>query len=84
MQRAGRDCASYANEHCAIYEKDLEQIWPKKDKDRKKKLLKFAEQYGFRLRFYREGLFAIFDKPARHQVVNNALALWPAVVFPTG
>lgn len=64
MHRAGRDWALYENEHCALYENDLEHICPKKDKDRQKKLGKFAEQYGFRLKFYREGLFAIFGKRA--------------------
>jgi hypothetical protein len=42
----------------------LAQICPRKDKDRAKKLVKFAEEYGFRLRFYREGLCAIFGKRA--------------------
>lgn len=64
MDRASKECALYQNEHCALYEKDLEQICPRKDKDRRKKLIKFAEQYGFRLGFYREGLFAIFGKRA--------------------
>ena len=62
MQRARRSWALYQNEHCALYENDLEQICPRKDKDRKQKLVRFAEQYGFRLRFYREGLCAIFGK----------------------
>jgi hypothetical protein len=62
MRRAAKDWAHYANEHCAIYENDLQYICPRKDKDRKKKLRKFAEQYGFRLRFYLEGVCAIFDK----------------------
>ena len=39
-------------------------LHPRKDKDRKTKLAKFAAQYGFRLRFYHEGLFAIFGKRA--------------------
>jgi hypothetical protein len=62
MHRAGRTCALYENEHCALYENDLEHICPRKDKDRKKKLVKFADEYGFHLGFYREGLCAIFDK----------------------
>jgi hypothetical protein len=62
MHRAGEDWARYTNEHCAVYEKDLEQICPRSDKDRKKKLAEFAAQYGFRLRFYHKGLFAIFGK----------------------
>ncbi len=64
MHRASKDCALYHNEHCALYENDLAQICPRKDKDRTKKLVKFAEEYGFRLRFYREGLCAIFGKRA--------------------
>jgi hypothetical protein len=60
MHRALKECALYRNEHCALYENDLEQICPRKDKDRKRKLARFAEQYGFYLRFYREGLCAIF------------------------
>ena len=64
MHRASNESALYQKEHCTLYEKELEQICPRKDKDRKTKLAKFAEQYGFRLRFYREGLCAIFDKRA--------------------
>jgi hypothetical protein len=60
MRRAKRDCAFYENEHCTLYENDLEYICPRKDIDRRKKLVEFAAQYGFRLRFYHEGLFAIF------------------------
>jgi hypothetical protein len=60
IRRAKMDCASYENEHCTLYEKDMELICPRKDKDQRKKLVEFAAQYGFRLRFYHEGLFAIF------------------------
>jgi hypothetical protein len=48
--------------HCAIYEKDLERLWPLKEKDREAKIAQFATQYGFRLRFYSKGMCAIFDK----------------------
>jgi len=48
--------------HCAIYEKDLERIWPLNEKDREAKIAQFAKQYGFRLRFYNKGICAIFDK----------------------
>jgi len=62
MCRARKDWALYQNEHCALYENDLQHICPRKDKDRRKKLANFAAQYGFRLRFYHEGLFAIFGR----------------------
>ena len=49
--------------HSAIYERDLERLWPLKEKDREAKIAQFATQYGFRLRFYSKGNVAIFDKP---------------------
>jgi hypothetical protein len=48
--------------HCAIYERDLERIWPLNEKDREAKIAQFAKKYGFRLRFYSKGMCAIFDK----------------------
>jgi hypothetical protein len=48
--------------HFAIYEPDLERLWPLNEKDREAKIAQFATQYGFRLRFYSKGMCAIFDK----------------------
>jgi hypothetical protein len=48
--------------HCAIYEEDLERLWPLNEKDREAKIAQFARKYGFRLRFYSKGVCAIFDK----------------------
>ena len=48
--------------HCLIQEKELERVWPINEKDREKKIAEFARKYGFRLRFYRKGLGAMFDK----------------------
>jgi hypothetical protein len=45
-----------------VYEPDLKRIWPVNDKDREAKIAQFAMHHGFRLRFYRQGLCAIFDK----------------------
>jgi hypothetical protein len=76
MHRTGKDCLLYQNEHCTLFENDLQHICPGYDNARKKKLAEFAAQYGFRLRFYRKGLFAIFSKrtPA---VARDAGAFWP-------
>jgi hypothetical protein len=46
----------------AIYEKDLQRLWPANEKDRETKIAQFAKKYGFRLRFYSKGLYALFDK----------------------
>jgi hypothetical protein len=51
-----------AHGHCGVYEEDLALIWPISDRDREQKIQKFAQEYGFRLRFYEKGLCAIFDK----------------------
>jgi hypothetical protein len=52
--------------HCAIYEPELTRFWPDDGKRRETEVARFAEQHGFRLRFYKEGFCAIFDKlPSR-------------------
>src|SRR5689334_3032897 len=51
--------------HCAIYEDELNRVWPRPTPGRERKIRKFAEENGWRLRFYSEGLCAIFDKPPR-------------------
>jgi hypothetical protein len=78
MHRAAKDCFLYENEHCALFENDLKYICPRNDKDRKKKLAQFAVQYGFRLKFYCEGLFAIFGK-RMPPVLNKGAVFWPNV-----
>ncbi|HEU0209475.1 MAG TPA: hypothetical protein VFQ78_10910 [Candidatus Udaeobacter sp.] len=46
--------------HCAIYEQDLQRIWPITEENRKAKIADFAEKHGFRLIYYKQGLCAIF------------------------
>ena len=52
--------------HCAVYEPELTRVWPINGKNREAEVARFAEQHGWRLRFYKEGFCAIFDKaPSR-------------------
>jgi len=52
--------------HYAVYEPELTRVWPINGKSREDQVARFAEQHGFRLRFYKEGFCAIFDKaPSR-------------------
>jgi hypothetical protein len=52
--------------HCAIYEPELTGVWPINGKSREAQVALFAQQNGWRLRFYKEGFCAIFDKaPSR-------------------
>ena len=48
--------------HCAVYEDELQRIWPIDEKDREKKIAHFARDYGFQTGFYKPGLCAIFLK----------------------
>ncbi len=50
--------------HCAIYENELQRLWPLNEENRKHKIEQFANEYGFKLSFYRKGLCAIFQKDA--------------------
>jgi hypothetical protein len=61
--------------HCAVYEHELIRIWPLDEPDREAKIAQFAKEYGFRLRFYRLGMCAIFDKwtPTGHMTADHML-----------
>jgi hypothetical protein len=48
--------------HCAIYEEELSRVWPNDVNQREARIARFAQDHGFRLRSYRNGLCAIFDK----------------------
>jgi len=52
--------------HCAIYEDQLQRLWPIDEVNRKQKIAQFADEHGFKLSYYRRGLCAIFEpKPRR-------------------
>jgi hypothetical protein len=48
--------------HCAIYEDELQRIWPLDEENRKAKIEQFAKENGFKLSFYKPGLCASFEK----------------------
>jgi len=50
--------------HCAVYEEELSRVWPDGNQ-REPKVARLRRDHGFRLRFYRDGLCAIFDKQPR-------------------
>ena len=57
-------CELKTAKHCAVYEEELSRVWPAGNQ-REPKVRRFADDNGFRLRFYRDGLSAIFDKGRR-------------------
>jgi len=46
--------------YCAIYEDELQRLWPKNEKNRKAKIAEFAKEHGFRLNYCKLGLDAMF------------------------
>jgi hypothetical protein len=47
--------------HCGIYEPELSRVWPR-GTSRETEIACFAKKHGLRLRYYKEGFCAIFDK----------------------
>lgn len=48
--------------HCAVYEPEITRVWPDNGNKRETKIALFAEKHGWRLRYYKDGFCAIFDK----------------------
>ena len=48
--------------YCAIYEEELQRFWPSDLENREAEIERFAKQHGFKLRFYKRGLCAIFQE----------------------
>jgi hypothetical protein len=51
--------------HCAIYKEELSRVWPENGKRREAQIAQFAQDHGLRVRYYRDGFCAIFDRPPR-------------------
>jgi hypothetical protein len=73
------NCQAYTNSqlqleandlgHCAVYEKELQRIWPITEENRKAKIAEFAKKQGFRLAYYKQGHCAIFlEDFTRHDI----------------
>ena len=50
--------------HCAVYEPQLTRAWPRDGRRRELQIATFAKHHGWRLRHYKDGFCAIFDKEA--------------------
>jgi hypothetical protein len=59
-----RELQLHANEYgqCALYEHELQRVWPVHEENRKAKIEKFGNEKGFRLIYYKPGLCAIFEE----------------------
>ena len=63
MQKLARYIAKElkARPQCGVYQGELKRVWPKGE-ERERAVRDFALKNGWRVRFYKEGLVAIFDK----------------------
>jgi hypothetical protein len=50
------------SKHCAVYEPEITRVWPRDGDRRKAQVALFAKEHGWRLRYYKDGFCAIFDK----------------------
>lgn len=52
-------------EICAVYNSELERVWPKKisPERRKEQIKRFADKHQLAVTFYDVGLCAVFEKP---------------------
>ena len=57
--------------HCAVYEKELQRVWPITEENRKAKIGEFAKKRGFRLAYYKQGLCAIFIEDSTGQDIQT-------------
>jgi hypothetical protein len=57
--------------HCAVYEKELQRVWPMTEENRKAKIATFAKEHGFRLAYYKQGLCAIFVEDSSAQDIKT-------------
>ena len=50
------------HKQCGVCEPELSRFWPNNGNARESEIALFAELHGLRLRYYKEGFCAIFDK----------------------
>ena len=64
-------------EICAVYNSELERVWPKKisPEQRKKQIKRFADKHQLAVTFYDVGLCAVFEKP--HEISRDHELLLP-------
>lgn len=61
--------------HYAVYQPDLARLWPEKDpRKREQEITQFAQRHGWRLRFYKDDLVAIFDKAPTQAITEHRRA----------
>lgn len=48
--------------HSAVYKTELERFWPENGKKRERAVKEWPERHCWRVRFYKDGFCAIFDK----------------------
>jgi hypothetical protein len=50
------------HKHVALYEADLQRVWPPSDPEREQKIKHFAHEHGWRVTVVNLGLCAMFEQ----------------------
>ena len=68
--------------HCAVYEKELQRVWPITEENRKAKISECGKKQGFRLAYYKKGHCAIFLEDFTRHDIRTRENHCPAHVAP--
>jgi len=72
---------SECGERCTVYEFELTRIWPLNEKNREAQIVQFAKEHGFRVRFYRMGWCAIFDRQPVESAATSTRTFTKSALF---
>src|SRR5438552_5718106 len=64
--------------HCAVYEKELQRVWPITEENHRTKIAEFANEHGFQLAYYKHGLCAIFVEDSTGRDIRTRENLGPS------
>ena len=63
----------------AVYEPELSRVWPEGGIKRERQIESFAKKHGWRLRHYKDGFVAVFDKDGTTPLLAKKLMLFSNV-----
>jgi len=64
--------------HCAVYEKELQRVWPITEENHRTKIAEFAKEHGFQLAYYKHGLCATFVEDSTGRDIRTRENLGPS------
>jgi hypothetical protein len=75
-------CALKKEHQCAVYDIELDRVWPRNGVRRQKKIEEFAKKHGWQVGHYKEGFAAIFVKEPPFRRNRIAIGGYGLLVLP--